>query len=130
MKVGENSEIVVRGPNIFPELLAPSGANGGRAARRWFHTGDQGDVDANGNSRITGRLKNLIILNSATTLRPNRSRRNYLRCTGAQHVMLVGTDTVFLPPSSRAPPTGRKLICNWSGSMLRCRTTGKFAITT
>ena len=34
MKVGENSEIVVRGPNIFPGLLAQAGANGGGVARR------------------------------------------------------------------------------------------------
>ncbi len=27
----------------------------------WFHTGDQGDVNAAGNWRITGGIKNLII---------------------------------------------------------------------
>ena len=34
MKVGENSEIVVRGPEYLSRLLAPAGANGRGAARR------------------------------------------------------------------------------------------------
>jgi long-chain acyl-CoA synthetase len=36
----------------------------------WFHTGDQGEVDANGNWKIVGRIKNLIILGSGHNIAP------------------------------------------------------------
>ncbi len=97
MKVGENSEIIVRGPNIFagywrrPEQTAAALRDG------WFHTGDQGDVDANGNWRITGRLKNLIILNSGHNIAPEPIEEELFRAVpGAQHVMLVGNGRSFL----------------------------------
>lgn len=97
MKLGENSEIVVRGPNIFagywrrPEQTAAVLRDG------WFHTGDQGDVDANGNWRITGRLKNLIILNSGHNIAPEPIEDELIRAVpGAQQVMLVGNGRGFL----------------------------------
>ncbi|KAF2120994.1 hypothetical protein BDV96DRAFT_485364 [Lophiotrema nucula] len=58
---GQVGELHVRGPNIFlgyhnndaatKESLSPSG---------WFHTGDVGYIDANGNFFITDRVKELI----------------------------------------------------------------------
>jgi long-chain acyl-CoA synthetase len=97
MKIGENSEIVVRGPNIFhgywqrPEQTAAVLRDG------WFHTGDQGDVDANGNWRITGRLKNLIILNSGHNIAPEPIEEEIFRAVpGVQQVVLVGNGRSFL----------------------------------
>ena len=97
MKVGESGEIIVRGPNIFsgywrrPEQTAAVLLDG------WFHTGDQGDVDAQGNWRITGRLKNLIILNSGHNIAPEPIEEELSRAVpGAQQVMLVGNGRSFL----------------------------------
>ncbi len=70
MKVGENEEIVVRGPNIFPGYWQKPEDTAKALTDGWFHTGDQGDVDAAGKWRITGRLKNLIILNSGHNIAP------------------------------------------------------------
>ncbi len=97
MKLGENDEIIVRGPNIFagywqrPEQTAAVLRDG------WFHTGDQGDVDERGNWRITGRIKNLIILNSGHNIAPEPIEEQLLRAIpGAQHVLLVGNGRSFL----------------------------------
>jgi long-chain acyl-CoA synthetase len=97
MKLGENDEIIVRGPNVFrgywnrPQQTAEVLRDG------WFHTGDQGDVDALGNWRITGRLKNLIILNSGHNIAPEPIEEELFRAIpGAQHVMLVGNGRSFL----------------------------------
>ncbi len=97
MKIGEDSEIVVRGPNIFPGYWRRPEQTAAVLRDGWFHTGDQGDVDANGNWRITGRLKNLIILNSGHNIAPEPIEEELFRAVpGAQHVMLVGNGRSFL----------------------------------
>ena len=97
MKLGENGEIVVRGPHIFPGYWRRPEQTAAVLRDGWFHTGDQGDVDANGNWRITGRLKNLIILNSGHNIAPEPIEEELSRAVpGAQHVMLVGNGRSFL----------------------------------
>src|ERR1700692_2316018 len=57
MKLGENDEIVVRGPNVFPGYWNRPQETAKALRDGWFHTGDQGEVDGAGNWRIVGRLK-------------------------------------------------------------------------
>jgi long-chain acyl-CoA synthetase len=97
MKLGENDEIVVRGPNVFsgywdrPQETAKALRDG------WFHTGDQGEVDAAGNWRIVGRIKNLIILGSGHNIAPEPIEEEVLRnLPGAQQVVLVGNGRGYL----------------------------------
>src|SRR6202795_961245 len=70
MKLGENSEIVVRGPNIFPGYWKRSEQTAQVLHDGWVHTGEQGEVNENGNWLVTGRLKNIIILNSGHNIAP------------------------------------------------------------
>ena len=53
-------EIVIRGPNVTAGYEANPKANVEAFAHGWFHTGDQGTMDAEGYIRITGRLKEII----------------------------------------------------------------------
>ena len=97
MKIGDTSEIVVRGPNVFPGYWRRPEQTAAVLLDGWFHTGDQGDVDSSGNWRITGRLKNLIILNSGHNIAPEPIEEELFRAVpGAQHVMLVGNGRSFL----------------------------------
>jgi long-chain acyl-CoA synthetase len=70
MKLAENEEIIVRGPNIFPGYWNRPEETAKALRDGWFHTGDQGEVDAAGNWRIVGRIKNLIILGSGHNIAP------------------------------------------------------------
>jgi long-chain acyl-CoA synthetase len=70
MKAAENEEIVVRGPNVFPGYWDRPDETAKVLRDGWFHTGDQGEVDANGNWKIVGRIKNLIILGSGHNIAP------------------------------------------------------------
>lgn len=97
MKLGQNQEIIVRGPNIFsgywnhPEDTAKVFRDG------WFHTGDQGEVNAAGNWKIVGRIKNLIILNSGHNIAPEPIEEDILdRLPGGQQVVLVGNGRSYL----------------------------------
>jgi len=97
MKLGQNDEILVRGPNIFrgywnrPEETAEALRDG------WFHTGDQGEVNATGNWRIIGRIKNLIVLGSGHNIAPEPIEDELLRSMpGAQQTVLVGNGRGYL----------------------------------
>src|SRR4029077_6666665 len=88
---------LVRGPNIFPGYWNRSQQNAQALHDGWFHTGDQGDINDNQNWRITGRLKNLIILNSGHNIAPEPIEDELLRTLrGAQQVVLVGNGRSFL----------------------------------
>ena len=97
MKLGDNSEILIRGPNIFPGYWKRPEQTAQVLHDGWFHTGDQGDVDTNGNWSVTGRLKNLIILNSGHTIAPEPIEEELLHALrGAQQVVLFGNGSSFL----------------------------------
>jgi long-chain acyl-CoA synthetase len=97
MKIGDNEEILVRGPNIFPGYWRRPEQTAQVLRDGWFHTGDQGDVDANGNWRITGRLKNLIILNSGHNIAPEPIEEELLGAIrGVQQAMLIGNGRSYL----------------------------------
>jgi long-chain acyl-CoA synthetase len=97
MKLSENDEIIVRGPNIFPGYWNRPDETAKALRDAWFHTGDQGDQDASGNWRIVGRLKNLIILGSGHNVAPEPIEDKLLQeISGAQQVVLVGNGKGYL----------------------------------
>jgi long-chain acyl-CoA synthetase len=97
MKVAENAEIVVRGPNIFPGYWNRPEETAKVLREGWFHTGDQGEVDAKGNWKIVGRIKNLIILGSGHKIAPEPIEDKILHeLPGASQVVLVGNGRGYL----------------------------------
>ena len=97
MKLGENDEIVVRGPNVFPGYWNRPAETAMVLRDGWFHTGDQGEVDATGNWKIIGRIKNLIILGSGHNVAPEPIEEEIRqRLMGAQQVVLVGNGRGYL----------------------------------
>ena len=97
MTIAESGEILVRGPNVFPGYWQRPAETAKALAGGWFHSGDQGEVDAKGNWRITGRLKNLIILNSGHNVAPEPVEQALAaRLPRAQQVVLLGNQRSFL----------------------------------
>ena len=58
--VGEEGEIVIRGPNVTNGYLNNAEANASAFHGDWFRTGDQGVMDDDGYVKVTGRLKEII----------------------------------------------------------------------
>jgi long-chain acyl-CoA synthetase len=97
MKIADNEEIVVRGPNVFPGYWNREQETAQVLRDSWFHTGDQGEKNANGNWRIIGRIKNLIILNSGHNVAPEPIEDRIAQLLpGAQHVVIVGNGRGYL----------------------------------
>ncbi len=96
MRLGDNQEILVRGPNVFsgywnrPEETAKALRDG------WFHTGDQGEMNSHGNWKITGRIKNLIILNSGHNIAPEPLEEELASHLPGAQVMLAGNGHGYL----------------------------------
>lgn len=91
MKLGDGDEILVRGANIFPGYWERPEESAACLRDGWFHTGDQGAVDENGNWRIIGRVKNLIVLSSGHNVAPDPIEERLRQAVpGAQQVVVVG----------------------------------------
>jgi O-succinylbenzoic acid--CoA ligase len=52
LKIGNDGEILVRGPMVARAALGTDG---------WLHTGDRGHIDAEGRLHVAGRLKEIIV---------------------------------------------------------------------
>jgi long-chain acyl-CoA synthetase len=59
--MGEEGELIVRGPNLMSGYLNKPGETAAALRDGWYHTGDLAKSDVNGFLTITGRLKELII---------------------------------------------------------------------
>lgn len=71
VKIAENGEILATGPNVMqgyygkPEMTKEVIDEDG-----WFHTGDIGEIDKQGFIKITGRIKNMIVLGGGKKIFP------------------------------------------------------------
>jgi long-chain acyl-CoA synthetase len=97
MRLGENQEILVRGPNVFARYWNRPQETAAVLRDGWFHTGDQGEVNAAGNWAVAGRLKNLVILSSGHNVAPEPIEDKLLQqIPGALQVLIVGNGRGYL----------------------------------
>jgi long-chain acyl-CoA synthetase len=97
LMVGENEELVVRGPNVFPGYWNRPEETARVLSGGVFHTGDQGEMNSKGNWRISGRIKNLIILNSGHNIAPEPIEDKIAQLLpAARQVVIVGNGHGYL----------------------------------
>lgn len=76
IKIGENEEILVRGPNVMIGYENnPEATQEAIDAEGWFHSGDQGYLDAEGYLFIKGRVKELIVTSYGKNIIPTAVER-------------------------------------------------------
>src|SRR5260370_34800096 len=97
MRIEENDEIVGRGPNVFLEYWNRPEQTAEALGGGWFHTGDQGEVNAAGNWRIAGRIKNLINVGSGHKISPEPIESEIAKnLPEAQQIVVVGNGRGYL----------------------------------
>ena len=109
MKIAENEEIVIRGPNVFPGYWNRPQQTAEVLRDGWFHTGDQGELDSSGTWRIVGRIKNLIVLGSGHKIAPETIEDEIAHLLpAAQQVVVVGNGRGFLSAIVTGAVTGEQ----------------------
>jgi len=70
VKIADDGELLIRGANIFGGYYRNDDASFGAVIEGWLHTGDLGEMDADGYLKIVGRKKDIIITAGGKNLTP------------------------------------------------------------
>ena len=90
VKIAENGEILIKGPNIMqgyykdPEKTAEVIKNG------YFHSGDKGEIDADGFLKITGRTKEMFKTSGGKYIVPPLLEGALKQSLFIEQIMVIG----------------------------------------
>jgi long-chain acyl-CoA synthetase len=93
LRLGEDDELQVRGPNVFPGYWnRPDDTRAAFTADGWFRTGDQASLD-HGRVRISGRVKSVLVLASGHKVAPEPIEEQLrAELPAAGNIVVVGHD--------------------------------------
>jgi long-chain acyl-CoA synthetase len=97
VRIGLNDEVLVRGPNVMKGYLnKPEETAKAIDSDHWFHTGDQGRFDEEGNLVITGRIKEIIVTAYGKNIAPVPVEQAIAASKYVEQVMVYGDRKPFL----------------------------------
>ncbi len=90
LKIAEDGEILIKGPNIFQGYHNQASTSFGAVTDGWLHTGDLGSIDADGYLSITGRKKDIIITAGGKNLTPANIENDLKQCRWISQAVMHG----------------------------------------
>jgi long-chain acyl-CoA synthetase len=97
IRIGENDELLTRSRCVMRGYWGNAEATAAILdGAGWLHTGDQARVDARGHYYITGRIKDIIVLNNGEKVPPGDMESAIALDPLFEQVMIVGEGKPFL----------------------------------
>ncbi|ATL29645.1 AMP-dependent synthetase/ligase [Streptomyces formicae] len=91
LRIADDGEVLARGAMVFPGYHHNEAATRDAVdAEGWLHTGDLGELDADGFLTITGRKKDLIITSAGKNLTPSLSELALQNSRFVSRAVMVG----------------------------------------
>ncbi|WNG87021.1 3-((3aS,4S,7aS)-7a-methyl-1,5-dioxo-octahydro-1H-inden-4-yl)propanoate--CoA ligase FadD3 [Mycobacterium sp. ITM-2016-00317] len=110
--IGEQGEVLLRGPNVMLGYLDdPEATAAAIDAEGWLHTGDVGELDADGNLKITDRLKDMYICGGFNVY-PAEIEQVLARLDGVAETAVIGV------PDERLGEVGKAFVVTLPGAEL------------
>ncbi|HET6551495.1 MAG TPA: long-chain fatty acid--CoA ligase [Solirubrobacter sp.] len=95
VKLGEDGEVLMRGPHIFPGYHRNAEATEAIMDGGWLHSGDLGEI-VDGYVHITGRKKDLIITSSGKNVSPEMIESALRETTWISQAIAAGDRRSYL----------------------------------
>lgn len=96
VRIAEDGEIMVRGPNVFQGYYRNPEATAQTVTDGWLHSGDVGEIDARGFLKITDRKKDLLITSGGKNVAPQPIENELKTSPYVTDAILIGDGRNFI----------------------------------
>ncbi|HET9226382.1 MAG TPA: AMP-binding protein [Thermoanaerobaculia bacterium] len=120
VKTAEDGEVMMRGPHVFPGYYKNEAATQETVdGDGWLHSGDIGEIDADGFLRITDRKKELLITSGGKNIGPQILESKLKQIPVVSQAVVVGDRRNYLAALITLDPLRAPLEGEASGSQFR-----------
>ncbi|SFD21677.1 AMP-dependent synthetase/ligase [Algibacter pectinivorans] len=90
VKIAEDGEILIKGPNVMMGYYKDPEKTASVMTGDYFHTGDKGEVDADGFVKITGRKKEMFKTSGGKYIIPTLLENDLKQSRFIEQIMVIG----------------------------------------
>jgi long-chain acyl-CoA synthetase len=95
-QLGPDGEILLQGPNVFVGYFKDPAATAATLADGWLHTGDIGELDADGFLKVTDRKKDLFKTSGGKYVAPQPIEGQLRLIPGIAQSLVIGENRKYL----------------------------------
>ncbi|HDZ55339.1 hypothetical protein LCGC14_0362920 [marine sediment metagenome] len=92
VRIADDGEILLRSPTLMQGYYFDLEKSSEALRDGWLHTGDQGELDADGYLRITGRIKDIFKTSKGKYVAPAHIEGEIAKCSWVEQVCLMGSN--------------------------------------